>query len=456
MRIPRIVISASNSGCGKTMIACGIARALRREGFKVQTFKVGPDFLDPKYLTLASGRKCVNLDSWIMNESTLLKDFEKYSSDADIAIIEGVRSLYDSADPLRLKGSTFSVAKLLRAPIILVVDIRGVNLGAAAIVKGFTSLFNPEIKGVILNFSRGKSHELKTKKAIERLLDIKVIGTIPEEGSLSVKMRHLGLTTVEEMEKEAENLIERWREIIESRVNINSIIEIAESTGELPQIEARREKELYTYDVSIAVAYDKSFNFYYTQNLDILRDLGAKIIFFNTIAESQLPQVDGFLIGGGYPELYASMFSESISDNLKRKIEEGYPTYAECGGLMYLCRSILGRDGRKYKGVGVIPAEAIFDLNKRFLGYVRGRVIGENVLMEKGRTFRGHEFHYSFLDIEGDVRYAYELSRGYGIDGKHDGIVVHNTLASYTHLLFSGNKKALKRFLGNCIKFRSK
>ncbi|MEM0332664.1 MAG: AAA family ATPase, partial [Archaeoglobaceae archaeon] len=215
--IPRIVVAAANSGSGKTMITCGIARALKKRGFKVQTFKVGPDFIDPKYHTLASGRCCANLDSWLMDEGTILKDFSYYCSDADIAIIEGVRSLYDSSDPLSTKGSTYSVAKILKAPIILTIDVRGLNMGAAAIVKGFKTLFDADIRGVILNSSRGERHELKAKKAIEEFTGIEVLGAIPRKKELEIEMRHLGLVTVEELEKSAEEKIKIWAEVVEER-----------------------------------------------------------------------------------------------------------------------------------------------------------------------------------------------------------------------------------------------
>lgn len=451
MKIPRVVISAANSGSGKTMITCGIARALRRRGYKVQTFKIGPDFIDPKYLSLASGRRCVNLDSWLMDEKTVLRDFEIYAQDADIALIEGVRSLYDSADPLSLKGSTFSIAKILDAPILLVVDIRGLNLGTAAIVKGFTALFDAGIRGVILNSSRGEKHEEKARKAVEELLKIDVLGVIPRMREVEIKMRHLGLITVEETRSEAQRKIERWSEIAEERINLDRIVDIANSSSKLPDLRDC-EKECGS-SVKIAVAYDKAFNFYYTQNLDILRRYGAELNFFSPLSE-EFPECDGIIIGGGYPEFFAHEFNKKNASLLKR-IEEECPTLAECGGLMFLCEE-LHIDDKVLPGLGVISAEAVWDINRRFLGYTKWDVVEANPLSQPGKSYAGHEFHYSYLNLNEEVKFAYEMRRGYGINGRYDGIVIHNTLASYTHHLFSGQEALAKNFINACREFKRK
>lgn len=448
MRIPRVVISASNSGSGKTMLTCGIARALRKRGYEVQTFKVGPDFIDPKYLTIASGRKAVNLDSCLMSEEEILRDFENYCEGADLAIVEGVRSLYDSSDPLSLKGSTFSVARIIKAPILLVVDIRGLNMGSAAIVKGFAELFNADIRGVILNSSRGERHELKARRAVEELAGIRVLGTIPRKKELEISMRHLGLITVEGIEKEVEEKVERWAEIVEERLDLEGLLRIAQQAEEMPRI--REETKRKNFDVKVAVALDKAFNFYYTQNFDRLKALGANFVFFSPL-ESVFPEeAEGILIGGGYPEIFVREFDKDSMNSLRKKIEDDCPAYAECGGLMFLCEKLVVR-GEKFDGVGIIPADAIFDLSRRFLGYTRARVIEDNVLSVKGEIHLGHEFHYSYLDTGRDIKYAYELERGYGIDGFHDGILSHDCLASYMHMLIP--ERNAVRFLEKCKKY---
>lgn len=448
MRIPRIVISASNSGSGKTMLACGIARALRSRGYKVQTFKVGPDFIDPKYLAIASGRKAVNLDSWLMSEEEILRDFEYYCEGADLAIVEGVRSLYDSSDPLSLKGSTFSVAKIIKAPILLVVDIRGLNMGTAAIVKGFADLFNADIRGVILNSSRGEIHELKARKAVEELAGIRVLGSIPRKKELEIGMRHLGLITVEEIEKEVEDKIDKWAEVVNERIDLEKLLEIAEKAEELPEVERKIiEKDI---DAKVAVALDKSFNFYYVQNLDLLKSMGADFSFFSPLEPDFPEDADGILIGGGYPEIFASEFNRDSMSSLKKKIEDDCPAYAECGGLMFLCKKLVV-SGRKFEGAGVISAEAVFDISRRFLGYTKARVLEDNVLSGKGAILLGHEFHYSYLEVDGDTKYAYEMERGFGIDGIHDGIITHECLASYMHSLLQ--QKNAKRFLEKCKEY---
>ncbi len=449
MRIPRIVISASNSGSGKTMLTCGIARALRNRGYRVQTFKVGPDFIDPKYLTIASGRKAVNLDSWLMSEEEILRDFESYCEGADLAIVEGVRSLYDSSDPLSLRGSTFSVAKIIKAPILLVVDIRGLNMGTAAIVRGFADLFNADIRGVILNSSRGEMHELKAKRAVEELAGIRVMGSIPRRKELEIGMRHLGLITVEEIEREVEEKIKKWAEAVEERIDLDELLRISEQVEEIPEV--RRESIRKDFDVKIALALDKSFNFYYTQNLDLLKALGANFSFFSPLEPNFPDDADGIMIGGGYPEIYASEFDKTSMNSLRKKIEDDCPTYAECGGLMFLCEKLVTSRGR-FKGAGVISAEAIFDLSRRFLGYTKARVVEDNVISARGDTILGHEFHYSYLEADCDIKYAYELERGFGIDGIHDGILVHECLASYMHSFL--NEKNARRFLEKCKEYK--
>ncbi|MEM2190351.1 MAG: cobyrinate a,c-diamide synthase [Archaeoglobaceae archaeon] len=452
MRIPRIVISASNSSSGKTMLTCGISRALRKRGYKVQTFKVGPDFIDPQYLSLASGRKAVNLDSWLMSEEAILRDFEKYCNEADIAIIEGVRSLYDSSDPLSLKGSTYSVANILKAPILLTIDIRGLNMGSAAIAKGFVSLFNANIKGVILNSARSEIHELKAKKAVEELAKIKVLGVIPRKKELEIGMRHLGLITVKEIEKEVENRIEKWSEVVEEKLELEELLRIAEEAEELSEVDEEAKNE--EFDVNVAIAFDKCFNFYYAQNLNYLKSFGANLKFFSPLESESFEDIDGFMIGGGYPEIYGGEFNKATMRSLKKKIEDECPCYAECGGLMFLCSRIIAY-GREFEGVGLISADVVLDVSKRFLGYTRAKVLRDNVVSLKNDTILGHEFHYSYLDPAEDLKYAYELERGYGIDGKRDGIILHNCLASYMHVLFS-DPRMPRRFLEMCKNYKRK
>ena len=457
IKIPRIVIAASGSSSGKTMITAGLARCLVKRGYRVQTFKVGPDFIDPQYLTMASGRPCVNLDSWLMREDDILRDFTYYARDADIALIEGVRSLYDSADPLSLKGSTWSIASIIRSPVILVIDISGINMGAAAIAKGFSTLMEGvEVKGVILNKARGKSHAVKAKEAIESMAKLRVIGVLPRLEELEVEMRHLGLMPVMERRVKAEEAIEKWCNAVNESINVDSIIEIAKNS---PPLSAKALNPPYEehirQSVKIAIALDEAFNFYYKQNIDILKRLGADIVTFSPLMDSSLRGISGLIIGGGYPQLFLAQLqeNESIMRSLKKLIEDECPTYAECGGLMYLCEEIVDFRGFKAKGVSIIPATCKMSKSTRFLGYTIHRVIRDNVLSKTGGKVKGHEFHYSSIEVKGDVKYAYEVLRGYGIDGKHDGIVIHNALASYTHILASSQEHLFKRFIENCLMY---
>ncbi|MEM4424710.1 MAG: cobyrinate a,c-diamide synthase [Candidatus Nezhaarchaeales archaeon] len=455
--IPRVVIAGSGSSSGKTMITTGLARCLAKRGLKVQTFKVGPDFIDPQYLTLASGRPCVNLDSWLMTEEDVLKDFIEYSQDVDLVLIEGVRSLYDSAEPLSLRGSTWSIANIIKAPIILVIDVSGINIGAAAIAKGFSTLINDtKIMGVILNKVRGKAHTIKARAAVEGMAKLKVVGAIPKLEDLKVEMRHLGLVPAIEKKLIANDIIEKWCHLIEESVDVDKVIEIAREAPTLVlEKPLPRLTEQSNLKVKVAVAFDEAFNFYYKQNLDVLRRFGAEIVFFSPLRDSSLKGSSGLIIGGGYPQLFLAELqgNASIMLELKRLIEDECPTYAECGGLVYLCEEIEDFEGRRAEGLSIIPAKCRMNRHSRFLSYTHHKVIHDNVLSTSGAEVRGHEFHYSTITVNGDVKYAYEVLRGFGIDGKHDGIVIHNALASYTHILASGQEHLLKRFVNNCLHY---
>jgi len=457
INIPRLVIAASSSSAGKTMITAGLARCLVKRGFKVQTFKVGPDFIDPQYLALASRRPCVNLDSWLMREEDVLRDFAHYAHDADIALIEGVRSLYDSADPLSLKGSTWLVADIIKSPIILIIDISGINIGAAAIAKGFSTLMEGvEIKGVILNKARGKGHVVKAKSAVESMAKLRVVGVLPRLEELEVEMRHLGLMPAMEKRVKAEEAIERWSNIIDENVNVDYVIEIAKTAPPLsiemsnPSYEACNH-----HSIKVAIALDEAFNFYYKQNIDMLRRLGADIVTFSPLMDNSLEEISGLIIGGGYPQLFLAQLQENtlMISCLKKLIEDECPTYAECGGLMYLCEEIIDFSGFKARGVAIIPATCRISRSTRSLGYTIHRVIHDNVLSRSGDSVKGHEFHYSSIELRSDVNYAYEVLRGYGIDGRHDGIIVHNTLASYTHILASSQENLFRRFIESCLHY---
>jgi len=453
--IPRIVISASGSSSGKTMISSGLAKCLVKRGFKVQTFKVGPDFIDPQYLTMASGRQCVNLDSWLMSEEEMLRDFVEYARGADIALIEGVRSLYDSGDPLSLRGSTWLVAKVLRAPVLLVVDVSGINMGAAAIAKGFSTLTEGvRVEGVVLNKVRSFIHMVKAKAAVEKMAGIPVIGAIPVLSELKVEMRHLGLRPALEKRAKALESIEKWREIVECNLNVRLIEDIAKSAPPI-RLERKTSRRRPKGKVKVAVALDEAFNFYYRQNMDLLEALGAELVPFSPLTSSSLSEASGVLMGGGYPQLFLVQLegNESLRRSLKKLVEDECPTYAECGGLMYLCEEIEDFSGVKVRGVSVIPGRCSISRSTRFLGYTRHRVVRDNPLSKAGGEVKGHEFHYSSIEVRGEVKYAYEVLRGYGVDGRHDGIVTHEALASYTHVLASGQEHLFERFLEKCLAY---
>jgi len=423
--IPRILISASNRSSGKTTLSIGLSRALARKGFSVQTFKKGPDYIDPMWLSIASSKDCHNLDLFMMEKEAIISSFYVETREAEITLIEGNMGLYDGFD-LDGKGSTSNLARILKSPIILVIDATRMTRGIAPLLLGYLG-FEPDIRiaGVILNKVSGARHEKKLREAIGHYCGIEVLGALPNLPEIEIKQRHLGLIPVAEEERTLE-LIDKISEKVADSVDLARIVEIANSALDLSIVE-KKEKVAQKEKIKIGVARDSAFCFYYPQNLTSLRRAGAELIFFDALKDS-LPNVDGLYIGGGFPEVFMNNLEENVS--LRRKIqkavEEGMPVYAECGGLIYLSRSIQWK-GEKRMMVGSIPADIEIREKPKGHGYV--------VLKGKdGRLIKGHEFHYSEVVNLGNVDFAYQVLRGQGIDGIHDGIVHKNILASYTHI----------------------
>lgn len=443
-----ILISSPQGHSGKTLVAIALCHLLKEKGFSVQPFKKGPDYIDPSWLTIAAGRSCRNLDLFLIPEEKLIQNFWLACDEVDLAVVEGAMGLYDGIDE---KGTTAGISLLFNMPILFVINSSRMTGSVAAMVKGYQE-FQPgsHIAGVILNQTSGPRHEKKLIEAIEKYCHIPVVGKIPRDVHLSIPERHLGLIPSGEME-EAEFKVELIGKKLEPFLDLDCIIEIAKKfkscRGKGKKEGSLREPPLTPSKVKIGVIRDQVFNFYYPENFEALVKRGAELLFFNSL-EDHLPSVDGLYIGGGFPEFFLEKLeaNEGLRKDIAKTIEEGLPVYAECAGLMYLCEKIFWKN-QAYEMVGVLPAEVELSERPQGHGYVIAEVIGENPFFEKGLKIRGHEFHHSKLSIKNGVKYIYHLQRGHGIDGKRDGILFKNVLASYLHIHALGTDPWSEGFL---------
>ncbi|MCE8422865.1 MAG: Ni-sirohydrochlorin a,c-diamide synthase [Candidatus Methanoperedens sp.] len=468
--IPRILIAGDRSSAGKTTISIGIMSALRDMGFIVQPFKVGLDFIDPSYHTEVTGRYSRNLDGYLMSEDAVKEVYSHAVKGADIAVIEGVRGLYEGLEATSDIGSTAQIAKILKCPVILAINARSITRSTAALVSGYRS-FDPEVNiaGVILNNIGGKRHGEKARTAIETYTDIPVIGEVPRSDSMKISMRHLGLIPAMEGRRRLsgfdDNLM-KIEYIVRESVDIEKFISISRSSEPLPEPEENIFKhQRPEMNPRIGIAFDEAFNFYYRDNLELLELAGAELVYFSPVNDSALPQVDGLYIGGGYPELFTRELEDNISmrGSIKQASSEGVPIYAECGGLMYLTQEIktdvsengnyhmAEMEGGAFSMVGAIPGRTLMG-HKRVVSYNIGSFVLDNVIGKAGNSFIGHEFHHSeVVDIPDDAAFAIKLERGTGIKGELDGILVSNTLAAYAHLHAASYTELSKSFVEFCI-----
>ena len=426
----RIILAGTGSAVGKTTISTGIMKALS-EKFNVQPFKVGPDYIDPSYHTLATGNTSRNLDSFFMKKGQIRDSYLKGMEGKDIAIIEGVRGLYEGIDSINDIGSTASVAKALKAPVILIINSRSLVKSAAALVLGFKSL-DPEINiaGVILNKVKNKAHYEKTKRSIEEITNTEVIGGIVRDDNISIEQRHLGLVPARERENSLK-FIDIWSETIKESIDLDRLVEIAKEAPKINSELIPIWNKLNKQPVKIGVAYDEVFNFYYKENIESLEANNAKIEYFSPINDENLPDVDGIYIGGGYPELFSKELSANsqMLKDIKHFHNESRPIFAECGGLMYLTKSI-----NNYPQVNIFPYTSNLTSKVEALKYTICEVAEDNIISKKGDTFHGHEFHYSKVNIDTlKNKMAFKITRGKGSYNNMDGFIEKNTLASYVH-----------------------
>jgi cobyrinic acid a,c-diamide synthase len=451
MKIPRIVITGVTSGVGKTSITTAIIHGLKEKGFSVQPFKVGPDFIDPSYLSSVSDKVARNLDVWMMKKTGVLNNFVK-NSNQDISVIEGVMGYYDGFSGKSSFASTYDVANITKSNVVLVLDASKVARSIAATVLGFKNFErNSRICGVILNKIGSKKHETLCRDELKKI-GLPVLGVIPRNNDLMLESRHLGLIPI----RERQSLDRRIKSIAKSLsgfIEIEKIIKLAKSGPDLPKIPNMKNKKIQT---RIAVALDESFNFYYQDNLDSLRRLGAEIVFFSPVSDKKIPLCDGIYIGGGFPEVKGSLLqkNEIMKKLVKKYAQDGMPIYAECGGLMYLTKSISYKSG-KFKMIGLFDAITVMEMKLK-LNYTHAKIGSSYPFSLKSKNIKGHEFHYSELDLlSKDSKFAYDLSIGVGIKNKKDGLTEYNTLASYMHVHFDGSPIAAN-FVKSCISYSKK
>ena len=430
----RVVLSGTGSGVGKTTISTGIMRALSKKN-KIQSFKVGPDYIDPSYHRCATGFDARNLDSFFMSDSQIRQSFVHgmNESKADYGIIEGVRGLYEGISPINDVGSTASIAKALDAPVILIINSRSLVRSAAAMTLGFKALDSRiNIRGVILNNVKSPKHYLKTKEAVETLSKTRVIGGIVRDKSITMEQRHLGLIPAVEEER-IKGLIEKWGQLIEDNIDLDLLKDIMDNSGSIEE----NYEEIWSSNTTsqkskIGIPFDEAFNFYYKENIEALEANNAQIVYFSPIHDEELPDVDALYIGGGYPEVFKKELSQnnSMLKSIKNFSENNNPIYAECGGLMYLTKSI-----DSLPMVNVFPYESMLTKKVQGLSYTIAEVTQDNPILKKGDTYHGHEFHYSKVEYTGSNinDFAFEMKRGVGITGKYDGLMKNKTLASYIH-----------------------
>ncbi len=449
----RLYLSAAHKSSGKTTLSIGLCAAYAQQGLKVQPYKKGPDYIDPLWLTQASQRCACNLDFNTMSHDEILRVFQQRREGTDITIIEGNKGLHDG---MAMDGSDSNagMAKLLKAPVVLVIDTRGVSRGVAPLLLGYQQ-FDPDVNiaGVIFNMAGGDRHAAKLRSVAETYTDIPVLGVVNRHKDLELTERHLGLMPSNENQQSA-SIIKSIATQISDQVDLQACLSVARQGGELPVYPPMEIPDLPNTTVRIGICEDRAFSFYYLSDLYALQLAGAELVSINTLEDNELPNVDGLFIGGGFPETHMQALSQNVAlrESIKHAIESGLPTYAECGGLMYLSKRLVWND-QSAEMVGVIPSDVSMHEKPQGRGYVK---LAETQSMPwPGETsvpiVGAHEFHYSsFDDLDALHRtgsFAYTVRRGKGITGEHDGWVYKNLLASYSHLRDTEQHHWARRFV---------
>lgn len=459
LEVPRLVISALRGGSGKTIVSIGLIAALKESGKIIAPFKKGPDYIDAGWLALAAGQPCHNLDTFLVKPEINRTSFVRYSQGSGLAVIEGNRGLFDGID-MSGNTSTAEIARLLDAPVILCLDCTKTTRTMAAVVCGCKA-FDPDIRiaGIVLNRVAGSRHENILTKTIEHHSGIPVLGAIPKLSSDDFPERHMGLVPTHEHQASIES-IQAAKRAVSRYVNLEKVIEVAESAPLIDWKDISSDIiESKAEGIRIGVLRDSVFQFYYPENLDCFEERGARLIYSSPLSDRELPEVDALYIGGGFPETHAKELSENRSylSSLKERIEDGLPVYAECGGLMFLGRSIETR-GMKHEMTGIFPLDFSISKKPQGHGYVVVETDSENPWFEPGTELRGHEFRYSKIEFCGcdDSEMIFRMKRGVGIINGRDGLAYKNTLASYMHIHALGSNEWIKSMLRNAAKYRAR
>ncbi|MFH0958024.1 MAG: cobyrinate a,c-diamide synthase [Pseudomonadota bacterium] len=460
---PRIMIAGASSGVGKTSVTLAIVVALIKRGIRVQTYKVGPDYLDPTYLTLASGKSCYNLDGWMMGRGHVLELFASTSDGADICVIEGVMGFFDGASASSLEGSSAEIAKWLDIPTLIIINAHGVGRTFGALAKGMAD-FEPliPVKGFIANFCGSERHAQLLSQTLmySNLPDL--VGAIPRESMPNIPRRHLGLVTAD-TELINAGILDALGDTAEANLRLDDIIEIAQSAGpfETPGI-LPRGTQTFGRGIRLGLAYDAAFHFYYRDNLDILERSGFEIVKFSPIKDRlDLRSLDAIYFGGGYPEEFATDLSsnEAMLREVRNFAELGRPIYAECGGLMYLSKGIETLEGQQFAMVGLLPSWTRMKSRRKALRYVEVSLNKDSLFGSKGDILCGHEFHYSELTNDplenSPWSPAYTARRKGDRGGTPEGFQKGNILISYVHAHFASRPYSVERFRQVCHEARA-
>ncbi len=460
------MIAGTHSGCGKTTVSLGIMAALIKRGIRVQPFKVGPDFIDPGYHALVTGRVSHNLDGWIMDQACNRNIFSRYAHDADVAVVEGVMGLYDGFSGRNDTGSSAHMSKWLGIPVILVVDARSMARSAAAVALGFKSFDKDlNVAGVVFNRLGSTAHGDIIREAMKNFPDFSVLGTLPRDKGISIPSRHLGLITVNDLGVEGLD-VQGLAEWIEESIDMDALLAKTrwhvtaehrdDSYNDDFRLEAVR-KRGRDRKVGIAVALDKAFCFYYQENIRLLEEAGAEIVFFSPMRDKSLPPgVKGVILGGGYPELHVERLSlnRDLIHEIRRAAFDGMPIYAECGGFMFLMEEFEDIKGDVYPLAGIFPFRCRMENRLKALGYREVTIRKDSVLGPAGTVIRGHEFHYSYIyKTRSNVSAIYMIADRKGISEREDGFQVKRVLGSYVHFHWGSNPAVARNFVEYCRRY---
>ena len=441
-------ISAAHKSSGKTTLSIGLGAALSRSGLNVQGYKKGPDYIDPAWLSKATGAAVYNLDFNTQTQQEIINTYQNHGFNKDVLMVEGNMGLFDDTDPNGL-SSNAALAKLLNIPVILVIDCIGTSRGVAPLLMGYQQ-FDSEINyaGVILNKVANASHEEKLLAAVQNYTDFKVLGVMEKDSKLIIPERHLGLVPANESTQTAE-AIDYLATKVKQRIDINALTETTNKPINWPApgiIPTSMPDE----PVTIAIARDSAFGFYYPDDLEAMQQAGAELVFFDTMKDKQLPKADGLFIGGGFPETQMQQLeaNSELRSQIKTAIKNGLPTYAECGGLMYLCNSIQWQQ-QQNQMVGAIPATIQMHRKPQGRGLVKYTETNNSIWPQKApkQEYNAHEFHYASMDLKQSLEFAYDITRGFGINGTQDGVLMNNLIASFTHLRNTKSSPWVERFI---------